>query len=126
LSGGTFQISVTKDGTTYTSVVLVESADQYYAIGVSTTASLADIRDYTKNMTPEGVYTAMLRYGDRYGSMTGTFDDIVATGRADGCPNSELSRISNEMNSGKISGFGYYPKSERNIVYYVSKLPLYR
>ena len=120
-------LSVTKanDGKTYTAQTIVTSSDYFYAIGGPTSRTEADIKNnFLTAKTPAQIKTYLVSNLIDYDSEEGTFDEIAAFGKFWKCPNSELSRISEEMNSGKFYGIGYYKHSQYgNIVYCVSRLP---
>jgi len=119
---GSPKVSVTKDGKTYTAQTMVTSSDYYYAYGAPTSDSYDKIQSNFKGKTPKQIYDQYLKNSDGDGDW-GTWDYIVQFAGFYECPNSELSRISSEMNSGKISGTGYYTHSSfGNIVYYVSRI----
>jgi len=120
-------LSVTKanDGKTYTAQTMVTSSDYFWAIGGPTDRSESDIKNnFLTAKTPAQIKSYLQANLWEYDADEGTFDDIIAFGKSYKCPDSELSRISQEMNSGKFYGIGYYKHSQYgNIVYCVSRLP---
>lgn len=127
-NGGAPSVSVTKDGTTYTAQTMVTSRDYYYSVGAATGQTSTEIQQIFSGKTPEQIYNYYLKnsqYFSDYDYEEGTFDDIVAFGKYWKCPDSQLSQVSKDMNSGKVFGVGYYRHSQYgNIVFFVSKLPL--
>jgi hypothetical protein len=130
-SGGVLtSISVTSSGVTY-SASMHEAIDFYYAIGAATTYTLAECKALMAGKTPEEVYAYCWSAGETFfdpDSDSGTFDEIVAFGRSNDCPDTEISRVSKDLNSGKISGMGSYSHVVSgityNVMFYVSKVPL--
>jgi len=127
----TFKITVKKgDEVLFSVETMVTSADHYYALGALTTLSLAEIQRLIKGKTPEKLYEECwnnTNYFSYPSFSDGTFDELVVFAKNNGCPDSEISRVSKELNSGKISGFGYYKSPDypsQYIMYFVSKLQL--
>jgi hypothetical protein len=126
-SGVPTNLSITKanDGQAYTAIYMAISSDYFYAIGGPTSQSETQIREgYLTANTPSKIKNYLQINLNDYDVDEGTFDEITEFGKSYKCPDEELSRISEEMNSGKFYGVGYYKHKEYgNIVYCVSKLP---
>jgi len=122
-------VSVENSGTTYTAQTMSTASDYYYCVGAATGQSSLQIQQLFAGKTPEQIYSYYLsnpQYFDDYDAEEGTFDEIVEFAQYWKCPNSELSRISNEMNSGKFFGVGYYTHPQYgNIVFFISKIQMH-
>jgi len=108
-----------------TSITMVTSRDHFYCIGGPTSQSEEQIKqNFLTGKTPTQIKSYLETYLNDYDYDEGAFDYIIEFGKSYNCPNKELTRISEEMNSGKFYGVGYYKHKEYgNIVYCVSRLP---
>jgi len=124
-SNDALAISVTPpDGIAPISATTIAAKDYYYAIGGPINKTREQLQADFAGKTPDKIYNDYFKLVDGYDYDAGTWAFICEFGKYYQCPNSELSRVANEMNAGNISGVGYYSHSSYgNIVYYVSKIP---
>jgi hypothetical protein len=121
-------VTVIKDGVTYSSSTLKEAVDFFYGIGASTYMTESQMRTNFSGKTPEQIYQWCIShtsyFPDYPEQRTGTFDDIVAFGNEYSCPIAQINRVTNEINSGSISGWGFYVHPQYgNIIYGISRIP---
>jgi hypothetical protein len=124
------KINVTKNGTTYSSSTLKEAVDFFYGIGASTYMTESQMRTNFSGKTPEQIYQWCINntsyFPDYPDQRAGTFDTMVAFGNEYSCPIAQINRVTDEINSGNISGWGFYVHPQYgNIIYGISRIPFH-
>jgi hypothetical protein len=121
-------VITTSGGTTYNGDI-IPAADYYYCIGATTDYTKNEINTLFSGETPEEVYnfcsTTGASHFDYPDTVEGTWENIKAFAKLQGCDDSMVSKIAKELDS-NVSAWDYYytNKYNSNVMFYIARLPL--